>query len=84
MSQKDMILRYLKDGNSITPIEALNMFGSFRLSAIIFDLKKDGYNIKANTVKKGKKTFASYRLIIGSPYQDTLSFTRYGVGGILR
>ncbi len=84
MSQKDLVLRYLKDGNSITPIEALNRFNSFRLSAIIFDLKKDGHNIKADTVRKGKKAFASYKLIIGSPYQDTLSFTRYGVGGILR
>lgn len=39
-SQTQMILAYMRDGNSITPIEALNMFGSFRLGARIADIAK--------------------------------------------
>jgi len=40
-TQASKVRRYLEEGNSITPIDALRMFGSFRLAAIICDLKKD-------------------------------------------
>ena len=40
MSQQAQIKSYLEYGNKITPLEALNMFGSFRLSEIIYNLKK--------------------------------------------
>ena len=47
MKQKRQILEYLQAGNSLTQIVALNKFGSFRLSAVVFDLKKEtGLNIK--------------------------------------
>lgn len=45
-SQNKQILNYLNDGNSITPIDALNLFGCFRLGARIHDLKSEGYDIK--------------------------------------
>ena len=32
-SQKDRILDYLMEGHSLTPLEALNLFGCFRLGA---------------------------------------------------
>lgn len=62
MNQKKLILTYLQRGNSLTPLEALNMFGSFRLGAVIFELKKEGHNIKTTMVSKGKKHFASYKI----------------------
>ena len=40
-SQASKVKKYLEAGNSITPIDALKMFGSFRLAAIICNLKKD-------------------------------------------
>ena len=40
-SQASKVRKYLEQGNSITPIDALKMFGSFRLAAIICNLKKD-------------------------------------------
>lgn len=40
-SQRKSVQDWLLAGKSITPIEALNMFGAFRLSAIIFVLKND-------------------------------------------
>ena len=39
VTQIGQIKEYLLAGNSITPIEALNMFGAFRLAAIVFKLK---------------------------------------------
>lgn len=38
-SQSKLILAYLMTGETLTPIEALNMFGCFRLGARIYDLK---------------------------------------------
>ena len=34
-SQKAIILEYMKQGHSISPMEALNLFGCFRLGARI-------------------------------------------------
>lgn len=61
-SQAHMIRLWLEEGNVITPIDALNMFGCFRLSAIIFVLKERGMNIKSNMVYNGKKRYAEYFL----------------------
>lgn len=60
-SQKQQILDYLLEGNEITPIDALNKFGCFRLGARIADLKKDGYDIKTR-IAKGGKNYAIYKL----------------------
>lgn len=62
-SQKDAILEYLLRGHTITPIEALNQFGCFRLADVIFRLKKDGYDIETAMIKDGDKWYARYRLI---------------------
>jgi hypothetical protein len=40
-SQRKAIQNWLLVGKTITPIEALNMFGAFRLSAVIYVLKND-------------------------------------------
>ena len=63
-TQKNMILSYLKEGKTITPLEALRMFGCLRLSAIIFILKHDlGYDISTTRVKTAKgKYVAQYKL----------------------
>ena len=50
-TQRAQIANYLMAGNHITPLEALNKFGSLRLSAVIFDLKKQGYKINSQKVK---------------------------------
>ena len=50
-------------GNSITPIEALNMFGAFRLAAIVFKLKEQGLNIKTDIISEDNKRFAKYSII---------------------
>lgn len=42
VSQKKRILEYLKQGKSVTPIDALNLCGCFRLADVVFRLKKMG------------------------------------------
>lgn len=69
-SQKERILRWMLGGNSITPVEALNRFGSFRLGARIADLKADGWDIRTDMVRDGRtgKRYARYSLT-GKPVQ---------------
>ena len=62
LSQSQQILRHLQEGKSITPIDALNLFGCFRLSARIADLRHDGWQIKTDTITREGKQFASYSL----------------------
>lgn len=62
MSQKDEIWIHLKRGHSITPIEALEMFGCFRLSGRIRDLRDEGMDIKTEMIEKNGKRFARYSL----------------------
>jgi len=56
-SQAKQILAYLQQGNRITGIEALNLFGCFRLPARISDLREEGIDIKDEyvTTPTGKR-----------------------------
>jgi len=62
-SQNKQILSHLRNGNRLTPLEALTLFNCFRLSGRIYDLKKSGHDIKT-TIINGKKKFAEYSLVI--------------------
>ena len=50
-SKQSKVLAHLVSGKSITPIEALELYGSFRLGALIFNLRADGHNIKTDLIK---------------------------------
>ncbi len=62
MSQAKQILKHLQEGNTITPLEALNKFGCFRLGARIWDLKKKGHRIEPRMIESEGKHYAEYRL----------------------
>ena len=44
-SQITLVLEHLKSGKELNPKEALSRYGTFRLGALIFDLRREGYNI---------------------------------------
>jgi hypothetical protein len=61
MSQNKQIADYLNKGKKLTPIDALNKFGCFRLAARIADLRNEGMNIVTRTIKlENKKQIAQY------------------------
>ena len=60
MSQNQEILKHLKEGKTITPLDALREFGCFRLAARIYDLRCKGYNIL--TVGEEGAHYAKYFL----------------------
>ena len=69
MTQREMVLRFMKDEGSITQWEAMKELGIMRLGARIWDLKnKDGIEVKREMVKSknryGKRVaYARYSLI---------------------
>jgi hypothetical protein len=64
-SQKEQILDYLKQGGSLTPMDALKMFGCLRLGARIADIKGMGYLVHTEMVhdRRTGKRYASYSLV---------------------
>lgn len=63
MSQTDQILHALQHGEVVTPIDALQRFGTFRLAARISELREQGYPIRTHKVRtRAGKTIAAYAL----------------------
>lgn len=46
MTKTEAVLRWLQSNASISSMEAIKEFGATRLSAIIFNLRKRGYDIE--------------------------------------
>ena len=69
LTQRDRILRHLQAGRSITPLEALDLYGCFALSQRIGELKRLGHPIDAMVVRNGRKQYARYQM---RPYQVEL------------
>lgn len=67
-SQNVQILKHLQEHGSITAKEADQLYGCWRLSARIYDLRhKHGVTIKAEKTRTMTKCFARYRLVEDSP-----------------
>ena len=67
-TQCDRVLDWLKRHGDITPMDAWNELGVYRLSGRIFDLRQMGYNIKTGRKdvvnRYGEKCqVAEYRLL---------------------
>jgi len=62
-SQRVNIKEHLETGHPITPKEALEHYGCFRLASVIHLLKSEGMDIKTTMVTKGRSTFALYRVV---------------------
>lgn len=65
MAHKDRVLQYIRDYGSISSMEAFRDLGVTRLSAVIFNLRADGFDIDA----KREKTV--------NRYGEKVSFARY-------
>lgn len=61
-TQKAIILAELREGKTITALEAFKLCKSLRLSSIIFDLRGEGYNITTTMVERNGKHIAEYSL----------------------
>jgi hypothetical protein len=62
MSQTDQIRAALILGRSLTPLDALQDYGCFRLAARIAELRREGMDIECATETKNGKRYARYFL----------------------
>jgi len=62
-SQEKQIRDYLFTGKSLTPLEALTLFGCFRLSARIFNLIGYGVPIESKMIELNGKRVAQYTIV---------------------
>lgn len=71
MTQKEMVLQYIKDFGSITPMEAFSDLGITKLATRVSEMKsEDGIEFKTEMVhgtnRYGKRTrYARYSLVEG-------------------
>lgn len=72
-NQHTDILAHLQDEKrgSITSKEAIDLYGATRLSAIIFDLRKRGYDIE------------THNMIGYTRYGDTCHYAKYVYKGVI-
>jgi hypothetical protein len=61
-SQNALIKGWLMNGRSLTTLEALNMFGCFRLAARIENLRTQGMDIQTEIVEINDKRVARYSI----------------------
>lgn len=69
-TQKDMILKHLKDVGDITSWEAIKEYGATRLSAIIYTLKHEGHKFDEKWISSVNR------------YGDPVSFKKYIYKGV--
>lgn len=61
--QARKILRHLEKHKSITPLEALGVYGVFRLAARVFELRKQGFDVVTIYNRdENDKPYAKYML----------------------
>jgi hypothetical protein len=62
MNQEQQILDYLRQGNAVTPLVALEKFGCMRLAARVYRLREQGFNIETRHKRSNNKVYAEYYL----------------------
>ena len=67
--QRKAVKDYLCKGETLTSYEAFKLFGCTRLSAIIFELRKSGYDIETFMIKRKNR------------YGETCEYAEYGMRG---
>ena len=71
-TQKANVRAWLLKGRSITPLEALNNFGIFRLAAVVHELREEGLPIVTEKLQVSpRKRVANYYL--PKDYLDSLT-----------
>jgi len=80
-SQNRKILKYLQEGNELTSLQALNLFGTLRLASRIFELREDheilDETIMTDTGKKVKKYYMKVKPPVNFKPSQTELFEEY-------
>ncbi len=67
--QAKIVLSHLKSGKHITALEALGVYGIFRLAARILEVRAEGYVVKTQHVYDARrKQYARYSIVQPTGY----------------
>lgn len=58
MNQKNMVLDYIREFGSITPLDGFMDLGITRLSAVVFNLREEGHDIE-KVIETSKNRFGN-------------------------
>lgn len=61
-TQRENILRHLEERGRITPLDALNLYGCFRLAPRIHELRAEGHDIETAMVSRDDSSYAEYSM----------------------
>tara|TARA_R100000781_G_scaffold114978_1_gene88231 strand:+ start:2521 stop:2739 length:219 start_codon:yes stop_codon:yes gene_type:complete len=67
LTQKERIVRHLKDKGSITALEAMKEYGIMRLTSRVCELKNEGYRIRSEFISSKNR------------YNESVSFSKYSL-----
>ena len=70
MTQTDMIVKYMREVGSITPLDAMREFGCMRLAARIADMEREGWQIRHERVQSVNR------------YGKCVQYAKYSIEGI--
>ena len=65
--QSTAILAALLEGQTVSPMDAMRLCGSWRCAARIGELKQSGWNVRSERVSDGERTFAVYSIPLDCP-----------------
>ena len=71
-SQLAALLAWLEAGDEITPLDALRAFGAMRLGARVYDLKRQGYDIRKHMVETPSGARVASYWLVPEPRQLSL------------
>ncbi len=61
-TKTNKILRHLKSHKSLTSMEAFELYRATRLSAIIFRLREEGFDINMKRIQHAEANFGKYSM----------------------
>ena len=67
LTQKERIIRHLKDKGTLTSLEAMQEYGIMRLTSRVCELKDQGYLIRSEFVSSTNR------------YNEAVSFSKYSL-----
>lgn len=80
-TQKDKVIKWLKSGRTLTPLEALQNGMGMRLGAIIHTLRHEEEMNIINLNKTGGDRYAEYKLVMPQREEEQ---TGFDLGGVKR
>ena len=82
MNQTEMVLDYIQKNGSITPLEALQFLGCFRLGARVWEIRSSGIPVEKEMVEENGKRYAKYYMKKSRPADGTAERQESEDGGL--